>query len=54
MDYTYVFLITLGFICMVTLSWIFREDKETSKGIVSAIISGFMNVITLGLSKKKE
>lgn len=52
MDYTY--LIALGFVCLVALSWIFRDDKETSKGIVAAFISGFINVITLGLNKKKE
>ncbi|MDN4093592.1 hypothetical protein QYF48_12275 [Brevibacillus agri] len=54
MDYTYVFLIALGFICLVVLSWIFRDKDEVSKGIVSAFISGFINVISLGLNNKKE
>lgn len=54
MDYTYALLIALGFICVVALSWIFRDDKDTSKSLVESFISGFMNVITLGLSKKKE
>lgn len=54
MDYTYALLIALGFICLVVLSWIFRDKDDVSKGIVSAFISGFTNIITLGMSKKKE